>query len=208
MPLINIESLTLWERKGQTADVKAFRALLAAGVLGLAGCSTQPQGPAAPPPAASSAAASPTVSFGGTDLAWIEINIAMDEQLKPLLDLVPSRSGSPAVQALATQVSAFTDAELSVLRELRDQAGLPPVNPHQGMPMPGMVTADQVAKASKLVGREFDKLVVDQIKGHLDQSRSLAHSEDQSGVEQQTRSLALQVLRTREQALSTLKKAQ
>jgi uncharacterized protein (DUF305 family) len=188
--------------------VNAFRALLLASVLGLAACSATPAGSAAPPAAASSVVAPSTAGFGGTDLAWIEINIAMDEQLLPLLELVPSRSGSPHVQALAAQVSAFTDAELSVLRGLRDQAGLPAVNPHQGMPMPGMVATDQVTKASKLVGPEFDKLVVSQIKGHLDQSQSLARSEDQSGVEQQTRSLALQVLRTREQALSTLKKAQ
>ena len=188
--------------------MNAFRALVVAGVLGLAGCSGSPSGSAAPPAAASPAAASSAADFGGTDLAWIEINIAMDEQLQPLLQLVPGHSGSPQVQALAAQVSAFTDAELGVLRGLRDQAGLPPVNPHAGMPMPGMVATDQVTKASKLVGREFDKLVVGQIRGHLEQSQSLARSEDQSGVEQQTRGLALQVLRTREQALSTVKAAQ
>ena len=59
-----------------------------------------------------------------------------------------------------------------------------------------------------VVGPEFDEYVVTQIKGHLDQSQSLARSEDQSGVEPRTRSLALQVLRTRTEALSTLKKTQ
>lgn len=191
--------------------MKAARALLVAVLLGVGGCADAPAGTTAPPAgttAPPATASSATTSFGGTDLAWIEISIAMDEQLLPLLELVPERSGSPGVQALATQVKAFTDAELSTLRLLRDQAGLPPVNPHKGMPMPGMVQADQVAKAAKMVGPEFDKFVVAQIKGHLDQSQSLARSENQSGVEAQTRSLALQVLRTRKEALSTVKDAE
>ncbi|NMO51247.1 DUF305 domain-containing protein [Actinoplanes sp. TBRC 11911] len=187
--------------------MNAVRAFAVAAVLALAGCSTTTSPGTSQPPTTSSAPAQ-TAGFGGTDLAWIEINIAMDEQLLPLLELVPDRSGSAAVQALATQVKAFTDAELSTLRQLRDQAGLPAENPHEGMPMPGMVQADQVAKAAKLVGPEFDAYVVTQIKGYLDQSQSLARSEDQSGVEAQTRSLALQVLRTRTEALSTLKKTQ
>jgi uncharacterized protein (DUF305 family) len=186
--------------------VKAVRALAVAALLSLAGCTTTTSPATTAPPAASAPAQ--TAGFGGTDLAWIEISIAMDEQLLPLLQLVPDRSGSAAVQALATQVKAFTDAELSTLHQLRDRAGLPPGNPHEGMPMPGMVQAGQVAEAAKLVGPEFDTFVVTQIKGHLDQSQSLARSEDQSGVEAQTRSLALQVLRTRTEALSTLKKAQ
>src|SRR5689334_10050097 len=111
-------------RKSQTHRVKTIVRVLLAGLLGLglAGCKGSA---AAPPPAPATTAAS---QFGGTDLAWIEINIAMDEQLLPLLQIVPERSGSPAVQALAAQVKAFTDAELTELRALHDQAALPSVN--------------------------------------------------------------------------------
>ena len=186
--------------------MNAFRALLLVGLLALAAGCGPTSSEATSPPAAASAPAS-TPGFGGTDLAWIEINIAMDEQLLPLLDLVPDRSGSAGVQALATQVKAFTDAELSTLRQLHGQAGLPDGNPHEGMPMPGMVQAAQVDKAAKMVGPEFDQFFLTQVKGHLDQSQQLARSEDQSGVEAQTRSLALQVLRTRKEALSSLNAA-
>jgi uncharacterized protein (DUF305 family) len=185
--------------------VNAFRALLLVGLLVLAGCGPTSSEATSPPATAGAPASAP--GFGGTDLAWVEINIAMDEQLVPLLDLVPDRSGSAGVQALATQVKAFTDAELSTLRQLHDQAGLPDGNPHEGMPMPGMVQAAQVEKAAKMVGPEFDQFFLTQVKGHLDQSQQLARSEDQSGVEAQTRSLALQVLRTRKEALSTLSEA-
>jgi len=129
----------------------------------------------------------------------------MDERLLPLLQLVPQRSGSPDLQALALQVQAFTTAELSSLRALHDQAGLPAVNSHAGMRMPGMVTPQEVTDAQALTGKPFDADVVKVIQAHLEQSQNLAESEDKSGVEPQTRALALQVLRTRDVALTTAK---
>jgi uncharacterized protein (DUF305 family) len=201
LPSINIESLTAMAGKVRLSRVKMIARVLLAGLLalGLAGCKDSAAEPVASPTPSTAS------QFGGTDLAWIEINIAMDEELLPLLELVPERSGSSDVQALAAQVQAFTNAELSALRALHDQAGLPAVNPHKGMPMPGMVTPQQVTDASALTGKNFDKAVLKALQAHLEQSQNLAGSEDKSGVEPQTRSLALQVLRTREVALSTVK---
>ena len=200
MPSINIESLTYVPGKGQTLRVRMIARLLLVGLVattGLAGCrSSRPEATGTP-------AATTATQFGGTDLAWIEINIAMDEQLLPLLEIVPQRSGSPGVQALALQVQAFTTAELTTLRALHDQAGLSPVNPHEGMEMPGMVTPQQVTDAKALTGKPFDADVVKVIQAYLEQSQNLAESEDKSGVEPQTRALALQVLRTRDAALTT-----
>jgi uncharacterized protein (DUF305 family) len=180
--------------------VKLIARLLLVGLMattGLVACGrSRPEAAAAP-------ATTPATQFGGTDLAWIEINIAMDEQLLPLLELVPQRSGSPGVQALALQVQAFTTAELSTLRALHDQAGLPAVNPHEGMEMPGMVTPQQVGEARALFAKAFDTDVLKLIRGHLEQGQNLADSENKSGVEPQTRALALQVLRTRDAALTT-----
>ncbi|XVU23470.1 DUF305 domain-containing protein [Actinoplanes sp. CA-054009] len=176
-----------------------YRLLLAAG-LTLGGCSaTGDAAETSPTPTTA-----PQASFGGTDLAWIEINIAMDEQLLPLLELPPRRTTDPDTLALTTQVKAFTQAELGTLRQLHTRAGLPTENPHEGMPMPGMVTPEQVTEASKLAGPAFDQTVTERIKEHLVQSQNLARSESKSGIEGQTRQLALQILRTREVALSTI----
>jgi hypothetical protein len=183
--------------------VKAIPRLLLVGLLGLAGCTTT--GTAATDPSAGAPpAAGAAGGFGGTDLAWIEINIAMDEQLLPLLEIVPKRTRTPATLAMSTQVKAFTDAELSILRQLHARAGLPAENPHEGMPMPGMVTPEQVTEAGTLAGPAFDQTVTKHIKAHLEQSENLARSEDKSGVEPQTRDLASQILRTRQVALSTM----
>ena len=179
--------------------MKLFARALLAGVLALAGCTAPGAAPAA------THSPTPATQFGGTDLAWIEINIAMDEELLPMLELVPQHSGSPDVQAVALQVQAFTEAELTEFRALRDQAGLSSTNSHKNMPMPGMVTPDQVSKAAQTNGKPFDTLVLSAMQGHLEQSEQLAGSEDKSGVEPQTRTLALQVLRTRQAALTTIK---
>ncbi len=190
--------------------MNAIPRLLLVGVLALTGCTigcTAAGSASTGAPATASSAQAAAAGFGGTDLAWIEINIAMDEQLQPLLDLAPKHTADPATLAMVAQVKAFNDAELSVLRQLHTRAGLPTENPHEGMPMPGMVTPEQVTDASKLAGPAFDETVTKLIKAHLVQGQSLARSEDKSGAESQTRALALQILRTRQAALSTMPSA-
>lgn len=173
---------------------------LTATLLGLPGCSSTTGAPA---PAASPARSA--VTFGGTDLAWLEINIAMDEELLPLLALAPQNSQDPHVLALTAQVKAFTSTELSALRALHDQAGLPAENPHEGMPMPGMVTPELVTQATSLRGTAFDTLLVKQIRAHLEQGSKLAESESKAGIEAQTLALAAQVIATRTKVLPTVK---
>jgi uncharacterized protein (DUF305 family) len=205
MTYINIGSLTWQCLSGETSHVsqrRKFRraAIPIAGLIafsstlaGVAGC-----GISYPP------AVAPTADFGGTDLAWIEITIAMDEQVEPLLALVPRQSGDAGTQALAQTVQAFTGKELTELRALHDEAGLPAQNPHEGMPMPGLVSADTVKKASALSGTAFDKLVREQIAAHLKQGQNLAESEEKAGTEQRTRALATDVIHTRTEALGSL----
>ena len=177
--------------------------LITATLLPVTGCGDSgstsgagPSGTGASTPAVVASSGAPGF-FGGTDLAWVEINIAMDEQLMPLLDLVPTHTASPAVKALAAQVRAFHQAELGTLRRLHDQARLPAENPHEGMPMPGMVTPDQVTEASKATGAGFDALLLKRLNEHLTQGVSLAKSEEKAGIEPQTLALAAQVLSNR-----------
>ncbi|WP_306208278.1 DUF305 domain-containing protein [Actinoplanes sp. RD1] len=180
-------------------------AAAAVALLGVGGCS----GTDAPPPASAEASspASGTAGgaavFGGTDRAWIEINIAMDEELLPLLALVPERGGA-GVKELSAEVSSFHEQELTVLRALHDQAQLPAENPHKGMPMPGMVTPEQVTAAGKVRGAAFDALVTEQLRAHLEQGVSLAESERKAGVEPQTKALAEKVIESRRTYLARL----
>lgn len=172
-------------------------------LLGAAACDP---GGAAPgvAPAASSAAPGGAGHFGGTDLAWVEINIAMNEELLPLLALAATHSSNAETKALAAETAALNDRELGTLRGLHDQAGLPAENPHEGMPMPGMVTPEQVTQAAAVRGAAFDALLVRHLRAHFEQGVKLAGSEQQAGVEPQTKALATQVITSRERLLPRL----
>jgi uncharacterized protein (DUF305 family) len=164
---------------------------LIAVALCLGGC--RAESPATPaPPVVSSAA-----TFGGTDRAWVEINIAMGEELLPLLELAPARSRDAEVKALAADAKTLHQKELATLYALHDAAGLPAENPHKGMPMPGMVTPEQLAEASASTGPAFDKLLLRHLGAHLAQGVRLATSETTSGVEPRARALAAQMITER-----------
>jgi hypothetical protein len=174
-------------------------ALTAAAVLtGTAGCAGPEPTPATGP------RISFDPSFGVTDRAWIEINIAMDEQLEPLLALVPQRAAQPQTRALAGQLNILVGGELSTLRRLHDRAGLPAENPHEGMVMPGMVTPSEVAQAATLDDTDFDALTAMKVKDYLAQGVNLAQSEAKYGVESRTKALAASGLATRSQILTSL----
>ncbi|GIF45651.1 DUF305 family protein family protein [Asanoa ferruginea] len=179
---------------------KRFAALLIATALlpAVTGC-TQPA-PAAPVVVPTAT----TTSFGGTDLAWIEINIAMNDQVLPLLALVPTRVADPALKTLSAQVQTSATAELATLRVLHDEAGLPPENPHEGMLMPGLVPTEAVTEAAKLSGPPFDKALREQLKGYLEQSHRLAQDEQKAGTDPQTLALAASAATMRDTALKQL----
>jgi uncharacterized protein (DUF305 family) len=172
----------------------ALALLMAAGL-----CACGSSAPATPPPAPPPATAA--ASFGGTDRAWIEINIAMNEELTPLLALVPAQSRDDAVKALSAQVNELHQRELTDLRQLHDAAGLPAENPHEGMPMPGMVTPDIVRQAAAAEGPAFDRILREQVRAHLDQGVKLAKSETTAGVEPRTKALAERMISDRESLL-------
>jgi uncharacterized protein (DUF305 family) len=175
-------------------------------LAGAAACSAQASGSSTAKPPVSTLLPGQPGYFGGTDLAWVEITIAMDEQLLPLLALSKGQAGTAAVAAFSDQVQEFTDQELASLRALHDQAKLPSTNPHEGMLMPGMVTAEQVTQAKATSsGKAFDTLLVKLVRAHIAQSVSLADSEVKAGVEPQTLALAKQVLSTRAKGLAQLK---
>lgn len=185
----------------RTSRRNLLRAGSIAAILAVSGCDAatgQASAPATPGPAVSSGQAG---FFGGTDLAWVELNIAMDEQLLPLLALAPGKAASDDVRAYAAGVQTFTTTELASLRQLHDQAKLPSENPHEGMPMPGMVTPEQVSEARAASGAAFDKLLLKHVRAHLEQGTSLAGSEEKAGVEPQTLALAKLVLSTRAAAI-------
>ena len=110
----------------------------------------------------------------------------------------------PAVQPLATRGPRVRRTELPTLRLVHDQTGVPAQNPHEGMPMPVMVTSAQVTEAATLRRSEFDSLTVEKVKEYLVQGVNLAQSEAEHGLQPRTRALAATGLSAPNQTLSSL----
>ena len=100
----------------------------------------------APPPTAV------TSGFNGTDTAWVQLMISMDERLLPVLGLA---GGSREIQTFARQMGVTVRADLTTLRELRARAGLAATDPHQGHTMPGMVSTEGLAALKAARGAAF-----------------------------------------------------
>jgi uncharacterized protein (DUF305 family) len=172
---------------------------LAAVVLG--GCGVQSQTSLPPAPATTQS------EFNPTDAAWLELMIPMDEQFVRILGLAATRSSDPALQQLATGLSASHKTELKELVVLRDRAGLPTGNPHEGHDMPGMMTEDEIVALSNDQGAAFDQVLRTEIKDHLDQSTLVTTSVIAAGQAAGVKKLAASIKKTRARQLTQLNSA-
>jgi hypothetical protein len=166
------------------ALVRAFAASSALALL-TAGCAH-----------ATAPAVLPT-DFNVTDRAWVQLMIPMDEQLLPALELAITRSESPSARTLATQLRDALRVELVELHRLGQLAELPSDNPHRGHKMPGLVDGDTLASLRLAAADAFDPLFAQILRVNLEQTRSLARSEQTAGLQPDTMVLAATVEQTR-----------
>ncbi|MFF5231623.1 DUF305 domain-containing protein [Dactylosporangium sp. NPDC000521] len=145
-----------------------------------------------------------TTDFGGTDIAWVQLMIPMDEQLLPVLDLAKQRSADPKLVQLAGELHTRYTGEIQQLKTLRTRAGLDETNPHAGHRMPGLVDTDSLAAIGGTSGAEFDRKVAECLREHLTQLASLARSELTNGTSAAVKDLAQQVEASRTAGLTRL----
>ncbi|GLL07358.1 hypothetical protein GCM10017581_091100 [Dactylosporangium matsuzakiense] len=193
-------------RIGAFLRVRAFLRIPAVLSMGavlavLSGCGAGTQSAAPSPGGPAAVVAS---EFGGTDLAWVELMIPMDEQLLPVLDLVTAKAADPGLVAVAGELHGVYSAELPRLRAISDQAGLPTDSPHKGHKMPGLVDADRLAALRAGTGEAFEKQALDILREHLTQLANLAGSELTNGTSPTVKALAQQVAKTRGDANAKL----
>ncbi|MET7373416.1 DUF305 domain-containing protein [Micromonospora arida] len=171
-------------------------------VLLVAGCGAGPRDAAStatPPVTAPPATTAPTptgTAFNPTDIAWLQLTVAMTERLLPVLDLVSARTTDPAWRQTAAQVATARRADLDRARRLLADAAAPTTNPHEGHDMPGMVTAQEMTALRAASGRPFHRLLAGHLRAHLVQSVRIATAEQQSGVQPATVALASDVVRS------------
>lgn len=157
-------------------------------------------------PSAAAPVPGPTTNpaFNSTDAAWLELMIPMDEQFLDILALAPTHAADPAVRRLAAALVAGHQSELAKLEAVRDAAGLPTANPHEGHDMPGMMTAAEVLALGNSTGAAFDRTFKAEAKDHLDQSALVTRSVQAAGQAPAVEQLAAEIQRARTQQTAAL----
>lgn len=156
---------------------------------------------AVPPPAGTAGEAG---AFNATDVAWLQLHVAMTERLLPVLDLVPARTTDPAWRRLAARVATTHRADLARSRRLLTDSGAPATNPHEGHDMPGMVTGEEFAALRAATGVPLHRLLARHLRAHLAQAVRLAAAEQHAGTHPATTALAAAIARESRSELARL----
>lgn len=142
--------------------------------------------------------------FSPTDIAWLQLTVAMNERLLPVLDMVPGRTTDPAWQTFAARLGTAHHADLSIARRLLAESGAPATNPHEGHDMPGMVTEQELTTLRSVTGVAFQRLAGQHVRAHLQQVVRVATAEQRNGVHPATTALAAEVVRAGDAELTRL----
>ncbi|MET7371212.1 DUF305 domain-containing protein [Micromonospora arida] len=164
------------------------------------------QAPAASSVAASSAAAVPTapVVLNGTDDAFIQLLIPMNEGALALIDQLDTRPADASLRALLGQVRKAHQAELRDLRGLLAAGNVPELNIHEGHQMPGMVTEASLAELRATSDAEVSFRAAGLIRAHLAQTVVLCRGEQTAGGSPELKALAGRIQQARAAELNTL----
>jgi uncharacterized protein (DUF305 family) len=168
-------------------------------VASLAACGYQAGASA---PSAQPAPSAPPGGFGATEQAFVQLEVATDDQAVKLLDLGSKRATSPALRAFATTLAGDRRAELVELRGLLDAASVPVLNIHQGHDMPGMPTEAELTGLS--AASDFDATFVELVEAHLSESERVAKSAVRAVTNAPTKDLATRMVSERASALDEL----
>ncbi|MEU3986148.1 DUF305 domain-containing protein [Streptomyces sp. NPDC026672] len=181
--------------------------LCAPAVSGCAG--SAPPAPVAAPHASHTAAhtgvtASPDGGLNATDIGWIQLMIAMDDQAWHILELAPRHGGDARLKRWAGGLAEGRRSDLAALRGLLADAGVPDDNPHEGHDMPGMVDRRELRDLETARGDRFDELLRAALREHLDQSGRMATAVRSANAGHEVKRLALTVARTSTDARRTM----
>ncbi|WFF02682.1 DUF305 domain-containing protein [Micromonospora sp. WMMD964] len=177
-----------WGRADQTADRSA------------AVPSTAAPAPAAVTPTA-------PVVLNGTDDAFIQLLIPMNEGALALIDHLdtrPTAGSDPSLRALLGDVRQAHQTELRDLRGILAAGNVPESNIHEGHQMPGMVTATSLAELRAAPDAEVPSRAAALLRAHLAQTVVLCRGEQTAGGSPELKALAARIQQARTAELSAL----
>lgn len=201
-----VERRGLRVRAGRLVGVVATVVATAVAVGLSQGWGRTNQAPAASSVAASSAAVVPNapVVLNGTDDAFIQLLIPMNEGALALIDQLDTRPADASLRALLGQVRKAHQAELRDLRGLLAAGNVPELNIHEGHQMPGMVTEASLAELRAASDAEVSFRAAGLIRAHLAQTVVLCRGEQTAGGNPELKALAGRIQQTRAAELNML----
>ncbi|MEU7585609.1 DUF305 domain-containing protein [Micromonospora sp. NPDC049230] len=169
---------------------------------------TQGWGSPDQPPSAGSSAPVTTapVLLNGTDDAFIQLLIPMNEGVLALIEHLDTRpaDADPSLRTLLREVRETHQAELRDLRGLLAEGNVPELNIHQGHQMPGMVTDASLAELRGAPDAEVPDRAAALLRAHLAQTVVLCRGEQAAGGSPELKALAGRIQQARTTELRTL----
>lgn len=191
-------------------------------VLGLAlvltGCSglesvlgeaPEPTRITAPPEDGPTLPATTTPSFTVVDSMFSQMMIPHHAQAVEMADLVPGRTDSPELLALAEEIRAAQRPEIDQMTAWLEEWGLETeidLAEHAGHAgMEGMLSDEQLQAMVAAEGPEFDRLWLEGMIAHHEGAVSMAETALAAGVHRPTLELAEEILRAQEAEITRMR---
>ena len=155
-----------------------------------------------------SAVADPTPQFTIVDSMFSLMMIPHHEQALDMAALVPERSTSPEVQALAEEIEAAQAPEIEQMQGWLDEWGieseidLADHADHAGME--GMLTDEQMERLAAAEGAEFDRLWLEGMIAHHEGAVVMAETVLRSGTHRPSQDLAEEIIATQQAEITRM----
>jgi len=111
------------------------------------------------------------VPFTPADVSFMQGMIGHHAQAVEMTDLARTRAGSDAIRKIAARIDISQADEIKMMREWLTRRGQPVPDPHAhhahgATLMPGMLTAEEMARLADTKGPAFDRLFLESMIKH------------------------------------------
>lgn len=186
----------------------AASAALLAAVFGVAGCGDSKAGTSPSTPVSTSAAA----GFNDADVMFATQMIPHHQQAVEMSDLALRKATTAEVKKLATAIKAAQAPEIQELSGSLTTWGKPVPTPgeHSGHtmsePMPGMMSAQEMADLTKASGSMFDRMWTQMMIKHHQGAVTMAKTEQTTGKDPASIALAKKIQTAQTTEIATMKR--
>jgi len=147
-------------------------------------------------------------NFNAADVSFATMMIPHHQQAVELAALVPGHTTNAELTALAQQISAAQEPEITTMKAFLVQwnGGESAHAGHDMSMMPGMVDAATMAKLPTLQGAEFDTLWIQSMIGHHRGAIDMAKTELADGTNADAKQLAQSIITAQQAEIDQMNK--